>query len=174
MKTLIAYASKYGGTKKCAEMIAAHLPGESDIRDLGASTEIDLAPYDCVVVGGSVYMGKIRKAARRFCIKNESALLEKRLGLFLSCIQDVDKNVRQQFEVAFPPALREHASAMEQLGGEVNFAKLGRLDGMIMNMIAGDLRKQTGDGVISTISEERVAAFCKALLESKPPEGKDA
>lgn len=161
MHTLIAYSTKHGATKVCAESIAKCLPGTSDLKDLDASLEVDLAPYDAVIIGTSVYMSKPRKPAKQFAKRNEAALLEKKLGLFLCCIQDIDKNVREQFSVAYPKALLDHAVAMEQLGGVVDFTKLKSFDKMIMNMVAGDLRKKTGGDVISTLSDERIRSFCK-------------
>lgn len=166
MKTLIAYSSKYGGTLECARRIQQRLPDGATLLDLDTADAVDLTSYDCVVVGSSIYMGKPRKAAKRFAKKQADSLLQKRLGLFLCCIQDVEKNVLQQFELAFPTPLLRHASAMEQLGGVVNFPKLGKVDGYIMNMIAGDLRKKTNSDVISTLSDERIDHFVKQLTET--------
>lgn len=167
MKTLIAYSSKHGATKDCAERIAKKLPGETALCDLDANPQPDLAPYDTVVVGCSFYMGKPRKAAKKFCKESLSALLEKRTGLFLCCIQDLDKTVSEQLQLAFPAALREAAAVTGQLGGTVDFTKLKGMDRMIMNMVAGDLRKKTGGDIVSTVSEERIDRFCTLLVEGK-------
>lgn len=168
MKTLIAYATKYGATKECAERISKKLSGDVTLHDLDKSIDIDLAPYDCVVVGCSVYMGKPRKSAKKFCEKYASALLGKRLGLYMCCIQDIKKTVLQQFELAFPKALMENAAVMGRFGGVVDFTKLRALDKFIMNLIAGDLRKKTGDGVVSTLSDAEIDAFAKVLREGAP------
>lgn len=167
MKTLIAYSTKYGAAKECAERIARRLPRESTLIDLDTVKTVDLAPYDQVIIGASVYMGKARKAASRFAKSHLDALMTKKVGLYLCCIQDIDKNVKEQFAVAYPQRLREHAAEMEQLGGVVDFRKLGKIDGVIMNMIAGDLRKKTNSEVISTLSDERIDMFCRAFVE--PP-----
>lgn len=164
MHTLIAYATKYGATRECAERIAARLPGKASLADLDSGGAVDLAPYDQVVVGTSIYIGKPRKSAKAFCRRYEKELLQKPLGLFLCCIQDIDKSVRTQMEVAFLKALLTHAKAMEALGGVVDFTKLGKADGIIMNMISGDLRKQTGGDVISTLSDARIDGFCRQLM----------
>ena len=60
MKAAIVYATKYGCTKKCAEMLKTYLNGEADILS-AKSDKISLAQYDTVFIGGSVYMGKIQK-----------------------------------------------------------------------------------------------------------------
>lgn len=164
MHTLIAYSTKYGATKDCAERIAGRLPGQVALADLDSGTAVDLAPYDTVVVGTSIYIGKPRKAARDFCKRNQAVLLGKRLGLYLCCIQDLEQPIKAQLASAFPKALIAHASAMEALGGTVDFEKLGRADRVIMNMISGDLRKKTGDAPLSTIKDERIDGFVKQLL----------
>lgn len=168
MNTLIAYSSKYGATRDCAERIAKKLPGNTMLHNLDETITVDLSPYDHVVVGCSVYMSKPRKAARQFCEKNLQALKEKKVGLFLCCIQDVDKNVAQQFDLAFPKELREAAVVLGQLGGTVDFTKLKAFDKVIMNMVAGDLRKKTNSDIVSTLSDERIDRFCHLLQFPEP------
>ncbi|MDR0896828.1 MAG: flavodoxin domain-containing protein [Oscillospiraceae bacterium] len=162
MHTLIAYSSKYGATKACAEAIAAQLNGQIDLCDLDKNMP-DLTAYDAVIVGSSVYMTRARKAVRNFCKAQMPALLGKRLGLFLCCVQDLDKTVSEQMQLAFPKPLRDHAAALGALGGQVDYTKLSRMDGMIMNMVAGDLRRKTGKDVVSTIAPERIARFAELM-----------
>lgn len=161
--TLITYSTKYGATKLCAERIAARLPGKVSLADLDSGGQVDLAPYGQVIIGCSVYMGRPRKAARQFAKANGPALVEKRLGLYLCCIQDIKENVKEQMELAYGKGLLKHAAAVEALGGTVDFTRLARMDRMVMNMIAGDLRKKTSSDVISTISDERIDAFLNQL-----------
>ena len=167
MKTLLAYATKYGGTKSCAERIARQLPGGADLLELTPDIQADITGYDMVIVGCSVYMGKPRKEAMAFCETHQDILLTKKLGLFLCCLQDLDKTVKQQMALAFPTALQQHASALGVLGGVVDYAKLGRLDGIIMKMVAGKQQRKTGLSVVSTISQERIDRFVELLMEKK-------
>ena len=60
MKIAIVYATKYGCTKKCAEILKSYLHGEVSIHSAKAD-KINLSRYDAVFIGGSVYMGKIQK-----------------------------------------------------------------------------------------------------------------
>lgn len=167
MKAIILYATKYGATREVAERIAAKLTGGAELMEIQKNMRLDFTPYDTVVVGCSVYMGKPRKEAKAFCEEHFDALLTRNLGLFLCCIQDLDKTVAKQFGLAFPKRLREHATVLGILGGKVNYAKLQRFDGFIMNLIAGDLRKKTGQDVVSTISEERIDRFVELLQHKK-------
>ena len=168
MKTLIVYATKYGGTKTCAERVAMRLPGGADLFELTRASDVDIAAYDTVIVGCPVYMGKPRKEAMAFCETYQDVLLTKNLGLFLCCLQDLDKTVKQQMALAFPKALQQHASSLGVLGGVMDYAKLSRMDGFIMKMVAGNLLKKTGQSVLSTISQERIDRFVELLIEKKP------
>lgn len=167
MKTLIAYATKYGGTKMCAERIAQKMPGQTELLELTRDVSVDLSAYDTVIVGCSVYMGKPRKEAKAFCERYAGALLEKRLGIYLCCIQDLDKTVAQQLRIAFSQRLREHAVVLGALGGAVDYTKLNGVDAFIMRLIAGDLKKKTGNSMMSTISEERIDRFVALLTEKQ-------
>ena len=77
MKILIIYATKYGCTKKCAEILKSFLDEEVEILS-AKSYKIDLTQYDVVFIGGSVYMGKIRKEIIQFYKRNKNQLKNKR------------------------------------------------------------------------------------------------
>lgn len=163
MRTLIAYATKYGGARVCAERLAALLPGETEVVELTRGAKADLASFDAVIVGTSVYMGRPRKEATQFIEQNQAALLARRLGLFLCCLQDQEKTVAEQLSLAFPQKLRMHAAAADALGGVVDYRRLKKVDAFIMNMIAGDLRKKAPQDTVSTLSDERFARFVRAF-----------
>ncbi len=67
-RVLIAYATKYGTTKKIAEEIQDVLEEkgiESDLINVMETGKIDA--YDAVILGSPVYMGKMLVEAREFC-----------------------------------------------------------------------------------------------------------
>lgn len=55
MKTAIVYATKYGCTKRCAEILKSYLKGEVTILSVKAD-KINLSQYDAVFIGGSIYI----------------------------------------------------------------------------------------------------------------------
>ena len=75
MKTAIVYATKYGCTKECAQILKTYLHGEVNILSAKAD-KINLSQYDAVFIGGSVYMGKIQKEITQFCKRNLKQLLD--------------------------------------------------------------------------------------------------
>ena len=59
MKTLIVFSSKYGMVERCAKIIAEKLGG-AVLENLRNNSDIKLSDYDTIIIGGSIYSGKIR------------------------------------------------------------------------------------------------------------------
>lgn len=85
IQILVAYATKYGATTEIAEKIGQVL------RQAGLPTDVlpvdrvsDLTPYEAVVLGSAVYIGKWRKEAVKFLQTNEKMLAERPVWLFSS------------------------------------------------------------------------------------------
>jgi menaquinone-dependent protoporphyrinogen oxidase len=75
MNILLAYGTKHGSTREVTEAIAETLGNaghECDVRP--AAVEADLAGYDGVVLGGSLYMGRWHPDAVRFLERNRHEL----------------------------------------------------------------------------------------------------
>lgn len=140
MSTLIAYASKYGFTKDCAGLLASKLKEKADLCDLAASCP-DLSRYDTVVVGGSVYAGKLRKAAARFCAQNAGQLKDKKLGLFV-CGMAEGEMALKEIESVFPAPLLAAAAAKSSFGGAFDFEKMNFFERFIMKRILGSGQSQ--------------------------------
>jgi menaquinone-dependent protoporphyrinogen oxidase len=62
MKTLIVYGSTYGYTKDCVEKLTKMLKGEVTAADAEKDSIPNLAGFDTVIAGGSIYMGRCRRA----------------------------------------------------------------------------------------------------------------
>lgn len=124
MKIAIVYATKYGCTKKCAEILKSYLHGEVSIHSAKAD-KVNLSRYDAVFIGGSVYMGKIQKEITHFCKRNLKQLLHKRIGLFACCY--TPKDTEGFFETLYPIELINHAFYVTSVGGEMNYEKMNFL-----------------------------------------------
>jgi len=63
---LIVYASKYGSTQKVVNILSGELENNNiknitvNVNDISKSN-IDLSKYSSIVIGGSIYFGKIQK-----------------------------------------------------------------------------------------------------------------
>jgi menaquinone-dependent protoporphyrinogen oxidase len=85
MTVLIAYASKYGGTRGIAERIAATL-NSSGVEAVvqPAASPGDLSGYDAFVLGSALYMGSWMKQALVFAREHRGVLASRPTWLFSS------------------------------------------------------------------------------------------
>lgn len=155
MKTLLVYASKYGCTEKCAKLVAERLNGNVDMVNLKEKKEIDLSKYNKVIIGGSIYIGKIQKEVTEFCSKYLNTLREKPIGLFICGLQKdaIETEINQNF----PPELLEIAETKEYFGGEFIFEKMNFMEKMIVKKVA----KTNSD--ISEIQEDNINKFANVM-----------
>lgn len=128
MKTLILYTSKYGTTKKCSELIKAGLT-DSKLYDLTESNDISLKPYDKIIIGTSIYFGKINKTLSNFIDENLPLLLTKEIGLFM-CSKETT------LEQSINKELFEHAQYKSHFGFELNISNMKFMDKIITKKIA--------------------------------------
>ena len=160
MSTLILFATKHGCTEKCANRLKENLKGQTDLSNLKHKPKVQLDRYDTIVIGGSIHAGRIQKSVQTFCRKHLNTLLEKRIGLFICCMEEGD-TAQKQFEKAFPDELREHAVATGIFGGEFSFEKMNPLERSIIKRIAKI------DKSISKISEEAINTFISEMNKTK-------
>lgn len=135
MKTAIVYATKHGTTEKVANMLKELNPENTEIFNLNMVKDIDLSLFDKVILGGSIHAGTIQKKIKSFYEKHMSELGQKPLGLFLSCLEE-DK-AQEQFNLAFPEALRLHSKSNRITGGEVIIDKMNFMEKFMMRKIGG-------------------------------------
>jgi menaquinone-dependent protoporphyrinogen oxidase len=80
---LVVYATRYGSTASVARAVGDRL-GQHGLRvDLSPAHEIDsVRPYDAVVIGGALYMGRWHRDARRFVHRHRAALTRIPVAVF--------------------------------------------------------------------------------------------
>lgn len=159
MKTLIAYATKHGAAKNCAQKLAEKLEGDVDLVNLKRRRDIDLADYDRAVIGSSVYMSRIRKEARKFCQAREDELVNMVTGYFLCCMREGEDAVEQMKE-NFSGELLNSAVATGIFGGEFKFDDMNFLERLIIKVVRGT------DESESNIKEEEINQFAEEMNRS--------
>ena len=83
MRVLVTYASKHGSTAQVAERIALTLVGSGAKVDVLPMRDVrDVAGYEAVVLGSSVYFGKWLAEAVRFADQNRTTLAARSVCLF--------------------------------------------------------------------------------------------
>ena len=154
---LIAYASKYGGTRICAETLKERFLGaDVEIYDL-EHDKIDLARYDKVVIGAPVFAGKIYSPLTSFCTNYKNELLSKRLGLFI-CGCAPEKFDDDQLNKSYDAQLLKHAVVKVRLGFVVDPAKRNVITRFIMKKITGSAAYQ------KKIENEAIEKIYKAIM----------
>ena len=80
---LVAYATKRGSTREVAEAVAEELTTRGLETTVAPADEVaDLAGFDGVVLGGSLYMGRWHADARGFLKRHREALAGVPLAVF--------------------------------------------------------------------------------------------
>lgn len=156
MKTLIAYSSKHGCTEACARMLAEHLEGKVDRLNLKEFCDVDLSPYDTVVLGSPIYVGKILKEVDSFAVNNLDELQQKKLGLFICGMQE-EHTVKEELAVNYPEKLQKKAVAKEWFGGSYDFNDMNFIERMITRKVAKI------DQDVSNIRKETIIQFAETL-----------
>ena len=156
MSTLIAYASKHGCTERCAEKLALGLGEKVELYNLKSGKPLDISQYDKVIIGSSVYVGKVNKEATEFCTNNLEELGNKKVGLFI-CGSQEGEGLKQELSAAFPQELQSKAVVIECFGGEFTFSKMSFMEKTIVKVIA-KTNKDT-----SNIKEDTINSFMHTM-----------
>ncbi|MFO8064929.1 MAG: flavodoxin domain-containing protein [Spirochaetia bacterium] len=135
MTVLIAYATKYGTVRRVAEELQQKLSVPCDLADLSATPSPEVERYDVVLVGGSIYAGRIRSSVRKFCDRHREVLTNRRVGIFIACLYGEERG-KQQLQENFPSWLLAHAFGRYNVGGAVELSRLGLVDRLIMQRVA--------------------------------------
>jgi menaquinone-dependent protoporphyrinogen oxidase len=114
MKILIAYATKSGATKECAEVLASEIV-DCKLCDLDVTTP-NVDDFDIVVIGTGIRMGSPYKPFKKFLDDNADKLLAKKIAFFLCCtrMKAFDKMAKD----AIPDKLRNAAFLVGAFGGK--------------------------------------------------------
>lgn len=165
MKTLIVYATKHGGTKECVRLLANKLIGSIEQCNLKCESIPDLQQYDQLIIGGSIYVGKIQKEVSEFCNNNIESLKDKKNGFFICGMQEGDI-AKTQLKDAFPDVLLKNAIVIESFGGKFDFKDMNFFERFIVKMVTKNdksLPAKDTAGVISMISENNIQKFATAM-----------
>jgi len=126
---LVAYASKHGSTQEVAEAIAGALRELSHRVDLRPADEVkDISSYDAVVLGGSLYMGRWHREARRFLRRHREQLAAGRVAIFaLGPLHDTEQELagsRRQLDRALGKVPDVKPVSVAIFGGRIDPGEL--------------------------------------------------
>lgn len=157
MKTVILYATKYGSVRKAAELLREKLNGQTILADVAKEPVPSLDEYDTVILGGSVYMGRIQKKLSAYIQNNLDILLKKRIGVFLCAGATESKQQEKELKAVFPSGLYDHALARGVLGYSYDFDKMRFFDRFIVSKILGNTKS------VSEFHDEKITQFAQKM-----------
>lgn len=98
MKTLVVYGSRYGTAAGIAQEIAQEISKEGievDLYNAKDVKKLDISPYDMIIMGSGIKMGKWTKQSLKFLKNNKKTLKDKKVALFVSCGAANEEKSRQ-------------------------------------------------------------------------------
>ena len=137
MKNLIIYSTKHGFVKECTANLKSKLKNETEVVDIAAKPKIDLDQYDYIILGGSIYMGRIQKKLTKYIRDNLNKLLTKKIALFICTGEENEKKAREFLKNSFPDNLYKNAISTEVFGGQFKLEKLTSLERFVIVKIIG-------------------------------------
>lgn len=157
MKVLVAYATRFGTTEKCAGMLAELLKKknlEVDLINLRKDKGIKPENYDIVAVGGSFIMFKMNSNVTKFVKRNLNTLLNKKTAVFMC---GADENWENEIKKGFPSKLLEKAVAKGYFGYEFKMDKMNPFFRNMIQKISGNKES------VSKINTENIEKFSEEI-----------
>ena len=159
MKILIAYATRFGTTEKCAGMLAEILKEkahEVELADLKKNIRVKPENYDLVVVGGSFLAFRMNAFVKKFIKRNLDTLLNTKTGIFMC---GADEDWKNEIKKGFPKELLDKAVAKGYFGYEMNWDKMNPMVRNIMQKAS----KTTEP--VSKINTENIRKFSEEIIK---------
>ena len=159
MKNLIVFTTKYGSVEKSSQLLKEKLHGETTIVNLKKDSVPDLQDFDNIILGGSIYVGKIQKEMTVFVNAHLDKLLQKRVALFI-CAGEQGETLLTELKGAFPEKLYDHAISKEVFGDEVYIDRINFLEKLALRFA----KKVTES--YSNLSEENITKLAEAVNQT--------
>lgn len=161
MKTVICYASKTGTTEKAARKLAEYL---EDVKIINLEKEdVDLNNFDCIIIGASIRMGQIHKAAKNFIIEHREDLINKKCGFFIcngfpeQAETFLIQNIGQE--------LLSHSICASSFGGELDVNRLKGMDKFIAKAVINSTKDNPR--AIPQLLIDNIKQFSEAVNEAQ-------
>lgn len=137
MKTLILYGSRKGCTERCARKLKDELirvgGGHCEVADVKKARLRRVSEYDHLIIGSSIWAGKLHPAVRRFMRSYSRISPSQHLGLFLCS----GKEEPDYFTENFSRQVLERAEERRFFGGELSIEDFSPLMRYILRRKAG-------------------------------------
>jgi menaquinone-dependent protoporphyrinogen oxidase len=153
MSTIIVYSTKHGSAARCAEILEEKAKNEITVKNVKEVK--DTEGFDRVILGASVYVGKIQPEMAAFCERNRASLMKKELGLFI-CSGDHSEKGREYLKL-FGDDLHAHATAKELFGDEIHWETMNFIEKLLMRII------KKASGSYSNLEMGNISSFARKM-----------
>jgi menaquinone-dependent protoporphyrinogen oxidase len=179
-KALIVYGTRYGATESTSEEIAKVLQGEGlEVKVVNAKKEKvkDITPYDLIIVGSGMQMGKWTGEPENFVNHFRKELANKKVAIFISSAaqslieyekktEEIDKNRKQNLE-AKAAKYNLQPISMVTFGGVWDFNKMNFLFRRTLSSFKPRIEaagfKEINPGLYDTRDWNLIRAWAKEL-----------
>ena len=153
MSSLILFASRHGSVANAALILAGIIDSEVLVAQFGMDEIPDISRFDSVMIGGSIYIGKVQKEVKAFCESNIDELNGKNLGIFICAGEENPEKRETTLKGNFPSLLLDSANAKGWFGREVHIEDMGFLEKLALRFAKGTRRSY------SDLREENIKEF---------------
>ncbi|MBQ9086789.1 MAG: hypothetical protein IJY47_06345 [Clostridia bacterium] len=137
---LILYATNWGVTKQCAEMLEKQLNQRYTVTVMDIQKERPaLSEYDVVILGSNIRMGKINRAMKKLLQEEAEYLSSVPTAVYL-CL-GYPRQFEEYAELELPKKLT-CSLGVHCFGGELKPEKLRGIDKWIVKMVRNSIRTQ--------------------------------
>ena len=170
MRILVAYATKNGVSKKCAELLIEQLPDALEVTlcSVVGKKQSELpspAGFDAVVLGGSIRYGRLSKTLRGYLSEHREILAKKPFAFFVCCgfPDRTEEYAEDNLPRGLAPSLGVHC-----FGGELKPEKLKGFDRFIVrsvrkSILEHDFEDGQYEGALPEIMPEHIARLVDTL-----------
>ncbi len=168
MKVLIAYASKHGTTKNCAEILKEKLSMAVDVDLVNFKNDNLPSPdeYDVIVLGSSVRMGSIHRNMKKYIKHHMEKLMAKNCAIFLCCgfPDEFEEYLSRALPKGFTPSYGSYC-----FGGELKPQKVKGIERLIVkyirqSIIEYDFEDANYKGMLPEIIPEHINLLADKIL----------
>jgi len=168
---LLIYSTVDGHTREICERLQHHwrrAGHATTLVSLDDHPELDLATFDCVVIGASIRYGRHRQNVVDF-INRHAEALQRQCGAFFSVSLVARKPNRDSVETnpyvkRFLKTIRWRPDIVEVFAGKLDYPRYGFWDRLMIRLIMWMTKGPTRpDAVVDYTDWDRVEAFARRL-----------
>lgn len=155
---MIIYTTKHGSVGRAANILKSKIEGQVTLVNIMQEKAPSIEEYDYIILGGSIYAGKIQRKLSKFIASHLPLLLSKKVGLFICAAEQRVEEKEKELINAFPIELSQHALCKEIFGYEIHYEDMNFLEKKIISSVMGYQESQF------KLSEEKIENFAKTVI----------